>query len=67
MQIFSATDTGIVREENQDSFVCCIKDETVFLVVCDGLGGISDAELSCLLQFHLVMLQKNQSHYSFVY
>ena len=39
MQIFSATDTGVVREENQDSFAYCVKDETVFLIVCDGLGG----------------------------
>ncbi len=39
MQIFSATDTGAVREENQDSFAYCVKDEAAFLIVCDGLGG----------------------------
>lgn len=39
MQILSGSDVGAVRKENQDSFSYFEKDETVFLIVCDGLGG----------------------------
>ena len=40
MKIFSKTDKGKVRADNQDAyFAGRISDSTVFAVVCDGMGG----------------------------
>lgn len=40
MKIFSKTDKGKVRTDNQDAyFAGRISDSTVFAVVCDGMGG----------------------------
>lgn len=40
MRIFSKTDKGRVRTENQDAyFAGSISDNAVFAVVCDGMGG----------------------------
>lgn len=40
MKIFSQTDKGKVRTDNQDAyFAGRISDSTVFAVVCDGMGG----------------------------
>lgn len=40
MQIFSKTDRGRVRTDNQDAyFAGKITDDAVFTVVCDGMGG----------------------------
>lgn len=40
MQIFSKTDRGRVRTDNQDAyFAGKITDDAVFAVVCDGMGG----------------------------
>ena len=40
MQIFSKTDRGRVRTDNQDAyFAGTITDDAVFAVVCDGMGG----------------------------
>ncbi|MCD7785796.1 MAG: Stp1/IreP family PP2C-type Ser/Thr phosphatase [Oscillospiraceae bacterium] len=41
------TDIGKLREENQDKFrICAIDDETVFAVVCDGMGGAASGGLA---------------------
>ena len=40
MQVFAKTDTGLVRQENQDRVIYKMLDEnTVFVIVCDGMGG----------------------------
>lgn len=40
MQIFSKTDRGRVRTDNQDAyFAGKITDDSVFAVLCDGMGG----------------------------
>ena len=40
MKIFSKTDTGRVRTDNQDAFFAGrIADSAVFAVVCVGMGG----------------------------
>ena len=62
MQIFSATDTGAVREENQDSFAYCIKDEAAFLIVCDGLGGHLGGKRASLLACEFIE-EKIKSEY----
>ena len=52
MQIFSKTDRGRVRTDNQDAyFAGKITDDSVFAVVCDGMGGANAgnvaSELAC--------------------
>lgn len=40
MQVFSKSDTGLVRKQNQDNCKTGVFDEkTVWAVVCDGMGG----------------------------
>ena len=40
MEVFSKTDVGLVRKENQDSFAfSAISADCVWAVVCDGMGG----------------------------
>lgn len=40
MQIVSKTDTGLVRDENQDRVLyTMLDDSTAFVIVCDGMGG----------------------------
>lgn len=47
MQIFSKTDVGKVRIDNQDAFLAGkLNDETVFAVVCDGMGGANAGKLA---------------------
>lgn len=41
------TDIGKLREENQDRYrICVLDDETVFSVVCDGMGGAASGGLA---------------------
>ncbi len=40
MNVWSITDTGVVRQQNQDAFrVAQMSNEQYLLVVCDGMGG----------------------------
>ncbi len=40
MNVYGKTDTGRVRESNQDAFICgSLSDNALFCVVCDGMGG----------------------------
>lgn len=39
MKIASESDIGLCRGENQDMVVCEIMDDSVFVIVCDGMGG----------------------------
>ena len=47
MQIFSKTDRGRVRTDNQDAyFAGKITDDSVFAVVCDGMGGANAGNIA---------------------
>ena len=47
MRIVARTDTGLVRENNQDSYVACeLEDGAVLAVVCDGMGGAAEGALA---------------------
>ena len=47
MQVFSKSDTGIVRKQNQDSCKTGEFDEkTVWAVVCDGMGGANGGSIA---------------------
>lgn len=40
MEIYGLTDIGVVRGENQDTFLCGrLADDVLYAVVCDGMGG----------------------------
>ena len=52
MQIFSKTDRGRVRTDNQDAyFAGKITDDSVFAVVCDGMGGAMPEMLQVSLPY----------------
>ncbi len=46
MKIVSRTDTGLVRENNQDSYTAFEIDGAVVAVVCDGMGGAAEGALA---------------------
>ena len=39
MMVFTHSDIGKKRSENQDSYATCDLEDAVFAVVCDGMGG----------------------------
>lgn len=49
MQIFTKTDKGRVRKENQDAFFASMLSEnTAFAVVCDGMGGANAGNVASI-------------------
>ncbi|MBR7092362.1 MAG: Stp1/IreP family PP2C-type Ser/Thr phosphatase [Clostridia bacterium] len=55
MNIFGRTDTGRVRPNNQDAFVCGQLSDTVrFAVVCDGMGGANGGNVASALAVRVI-------------
>ena len=48
MELWSMTDTGLVRKENQDAFAVCQHEHSgcTVCVVCDGMGGTTGGKLA---------------------
>ncbi len=47
MTVSGKTDIGVVRDTNQDSFLCdMLSDEIAVAVVCDGMGGANGGEVA---------------------
>ena len=47
MKCFGATDTGLVRANNQDSYVIDSNEVgDVFALVCDGIGGVNSGDVA---------------------
>ena len=50
MKYYGLSDIGKVRELNEDSFSCFpLSDDTVALIVCDGMGGANHGEVASAL------------------
>ncbi len=50
MVFFGITDVGMVRSTNQDNFVVCkYSNDTLFAVVCDGMGGVNGGNIASSL------------------
>lgn len=47
MRIYSRTDTGLKRDENQDAYFAeTLSDNAAFAVVCDGMGGANAGNIA---------------------
>lgn len=47
MQILGLSDTGLVRNSNQDAFYCHnVSDTCAWTVVCDGMGGVNGGSIA---------------------
>ena len=60
--IFGGTDTGLVRQNNQDRFECTALSDTLsFAVLCDGIGGENGGEVAAetSVLFAADMLKRN--------
>lgn len=55
MNVFGKTDTGRVRPNNQDSYVCGrLFADTVFAVVCDGMGGANGGNVASAMAIDIL-------------
>lgn len=49
VKFFGATDTGLVREDNQDSYIIAFNEAgDVFVIVCDGIGGSQSGDVASM-------------------
>ena len=49
MKFFGATDTGLVRKANQDSYIIAFNETgDVFVIVCDGIGGSNAGDVASM-------------------
>ena len=50
LQVYTKTDIGLVRKENQDSAAySVISNDCIWAVVCDGMGGVSGGKIASSL------------------
>ena len=59
MEVWSMTDVGLVRKENQDAFAVCQHEESghTICVVCDGMGGAAGGRLASRIAVDTFMLE----------
>ena len=53
MKCYGATDIGLVRSSNQDSYVIATNEAgDVFALVCDGIGGGNSGDVASQTAIH---------------
>ena len=63
MTCFGKTDIGRVRATNQDAFVCGrLDDNSVFAVVCDGMGGASGGNIASSIAIRTISSRLTASY-----
>ena len=63
MEVWSMTDVGLVRKENQDAFAVCQHEESghTLCVVCDGMGGAAGGRLASRIAVDTFMLEMQKA------
>lgn len=54
MKVFGISDIGKVREVNQDSYFICEREDEIFAVVCDGIGGGNAGDVASKLVCEII-------------
>ncbi|MBO4468225.1 MAG: Stp1/IreP family PP2C-type Ser/Thr phosphatase [Clostridia bacterium] len=63
MLIFSKSDRGLKRDENQDSvYTGFLSDNSAFAVVCDGMGGVGGGSLASSVAVEEIVSYINKSY-----
>ena len=61
IKFMGATDTGRMRQQNQDAFICRrVGENAGYAIVCDGMGGEQAGEIAAALA--VPVAEKSELH-----